>query len=94
MKQKLVTLSLAVLIALSSTVQAEYSKRTRQLHDVYCKKCHSAVLYLTKRKLTSRGQVEQQVFSYRGKFPLKEQEMKDLTEYLWLDYYSQPIGGD
>ena len=80
-----------ILFLVAGTANAEYSKRTRQLHDVYCKKCHSAVLYLTQRKLQSREAVEKQVFSYRDDFPLKVQELKDITEYLWLDYYSQPM---
>jgi len=82
--------ALAVMM-LSLSVSAGTHKRTRLLHDVYCKGCHGATLYIaeSQRKLSTREQVKKQVFSYRGTNPLTDQELTDITDYLWLDYYSQ-----
>ncbi len=79
---------LTVLMGASLLASAAPGKRTRLLHDVYCKGCHGSTVYLTEdRKLSSRGQIKQQVFGYQGKFPLSEQELTDIADYLWLDYY-------
>lgn len=77
--------------SVASSAFAGTHKRTRLLHDVYCKKCHSSVLYISedKRKLSTKAEVQTKVFSYKGQFPLSEKELADIVEYLWLDYYSQ-----
>ncbi len=88
MKAHFNVLLILVLVASTFSVGAAPGKRTRLLHDVYCKACHGSTIYLTEdRKLRTRDQIKAQVFSYQGKYPLSKQELADIAEYLWLDYY-------
>lgn len=88
--------SILMLIVAGNSVAAgmtELEARAPRLHDLYCKSCHTATLYLLDgRKLGSRQQLQKHVAGYRGKqAPVSEDEIRAIADYLWEYYYSESL---
>ncbi|MES9856008.1 MAG: hypothetical protein ABW166_05325 [Sedimenticola sp.] len=82
-------LTLLLLLTLSD-LAAGQNKRSRHLHDLYCRSCHSSTIYLLdERKMASPGALVTQVLSYGrdGKVKLSESELRGIAEYLRTAYY-------
>ncbi len=65
--------------------------RAPRLHDLYCKSCHTASLYMKEqRKINTPVALREHVARYREKqVPVTEVEIFGIADYLWDSYYSE-----
>lgn len=83
-------LPVSLLLAATAVQPADMGKRSRHLHDFYCRSCHSSTIYLLEeRKVASREALIERVTAYgdSGKVSLTQDELRGIADYLGRAYY-------
>ncbi|MES9899413.1 MAG: hypothetical protein ABW148_10360 [Sedimenticola sp.] len=83
-------LLMLLFFTVATNLSAGQNKRSRHLHDLYCRGCHSSTIYLLdERKVTSPEALVTRVLGYSrdGKVKLTEEELRGIAGYLRSAYY-------